>query len=301
MYKLGIAAALAAGVFTPVTHANEAPVPVTTQIDLLGVYTPGLKKHYNDEPVTAIQHRVNVANMVFEMSKVDVNVNLVGTMEAKYDEGERQISQTDALGAITPDTKGYTNKAFNKVEGKRKELGADMVTLFRNLNVNNSPDHRKKKITKGNKTYTSISTSCGRAHTLRKYEHDNAPALVKRKLYSHVYTNECKDDTLVHELGHNMGLYHAREQYSGKLPHTNGYSFPGAYGYGVEGQLATTMAYNHKFKVSKSTYTFSNPDIQCNGVPCGLKDVANAVKTLRYTAPLVAKVMTRPLPQPEVN
>ncbi|PKF78769.1 hypothetical protein CW749_14635 [Vibrio sp. vnigr-6D03] len=304
MNKVGIAAVLTAGFFTPVVYAQaeqkqptEVIEAMVTEIDLLGVYTPGLKAHYSDDPISAIQHKVNVANMIHQMSKTDVSINLVGTMEVKYDEEVQKISQEVALNNITPDTKGYTNKAFKGVEGKRAELGADMVTLFRTLDIKNSPDYTKEKITKGDKTYNSISRQCGRAHLLTKYYHDNSPKYIKRKLYSHVYTNECKDDTFVHELGHNMGLYHAREQYSGKLPHTNGKSYSGAYGYGVNGQFATTMAYGHKFGVSKRTYTFSNPDIQCNEQPCGLKGMANAVKTIRYTAPLIAKVMNKPQPQ----
>lgn len=73
----------------------------------------------------------------------------------------------------------------------------------------------------------------------------------------------CGGQVLAHELGHNMGLNHSRRQGD-----QGGARFGYALGYGVDGSFATTMAYPQAFGTNWVP-RFSNPNISCNGQPCG--------------------------------
>ncbi len=79
-----------------------------------------------------------------------------------------------------------------------------------------------------------------------------------------VVDNTCGAVTLAHELGHNMGLNHSRLQKD-----EGGGLYPYGLGYGVNGLFCTVMAYPSFFGASRLS-VFSNPNLSCMGVPCGV-------------------------------
>ncbi|EGR3965922.1 TPA: proprotein convertase P-domain-containing protein [Vibrio cholerae] len=281
MKKASLALAISVGVCSPAIWA------ATTQIDVLGLYTPDTVKGFKQlkqDHVAQIQHSVNVANKVLKESGLDIKVNLAATKEVQYDtQPGLKKSQSEVLDAATPSN--WLDPAFADVEAYRQQVGADMVAIFRYLDVNNSPDY--ERLSNG-----GYSISCGFAWLVApsawKY-----PQNAKKSMYSHSYLNECGAETFIHELGHNFGLQHAHEQYQNKdgslyLPHLKDGTEVDAYGYGIKGQFATIMAYPHLFGVGRS-YKFSSPDLLCEGgAPCGVKDYANSVRAIGLTAPLIA-------------
>ncbi|WP_047687616.1 zinc-dependent metalloprotease family protein [Vibrio sp. ZOR0018] len=265
------------------THA--LPSSATTEIDILGVYTPGTAEWFQQDHVAQIQHRFNVGNEILRQSGLDIKVNLIGTKEVKYDtQRGLKKSQEQALDAITPGNK--QDPAFADIEQYRKQVGADMVALFRNLDIKNSPDYEDK----GNGTYM---LSCGLAWIIPAAYWNNSARYAQSRMYSHSYLNECGDDTFIHELGHNLGLNHAHEQYNGE-PHLSNGTEQDAYGYGVQGQFATTMAYGFLFGIHSRSYTFSNPSKVCKGQACGVTDYANSVRAIGLSAPHIAAIYARP-------
>jgi peptidyl-Asp metalloendopeptidase len=74
----------------------------------------------------------------------------------------------------------------------------------------------------------------------------------------------CGPMTMVHELGHNMGLDHSRRQGD-----TSGSRYRYGLGYGVDNTFATIMAYPSAFKARRFN-RFSNPEILCVNLPCGV-------------------------------
>ncbi|EGQ9967241.1 zinc-dependent metalloprotease family protein [Vibrio cholerae] len=281
MKKASLALAVSVGLCSPAIWA-------TTQIDVLGLYTPDTAKGFKQEHVAQMQHSVNVANKVLKDSGLDINVNLAATKEVQYDtQPGLKKSQSEVLYAATPSNR--LDPAFADVEAYRQQVGADMVAIFRYLDINNSPDY--ERLSNG-----GYSISCGLAWIVApsawKY-----PQNAKKSMYSHSYLNECGAETFIHELGHNFGLQHAHEQYQNKdgslyLPHLKDGTEVDAYGYGIKGQFATIMAYPHLFGVGRS-YKFSSPDLLCEGgAPCGVKDYANSVRAIGLTAPHIAQVYT---------
>ncbi|PKF79948.1 endo-1,4-beta-xylanase [Vibrio sp. vnigr-6D03] len=271
MKKTLLAAIVASSFVAPLTHA-------TTNIDVLGVYTTETAQ--KTDHITAIQHRFNVGNKILKDSKLDIKVNLAGLKEYNFDsEPGRKQDQGVALEAITP---GYKQSAlFRDIEQVRKDEGADMVAMFRYLDLDNSPDYER--------TANGYSISCGVAWVIPAFQWNGNQSWAKSRMYSHTYINECGGDTFIHELGHNFGINHAREQYNG-LPHLQNGTEKDAYGYGVNGQFATTMAYGYLFGIRGRSYNFSNPEVECKGQPCGRKGVANAARAIGLTAPKIANI-----------
>ncbi len=140
-----------------------------------------------------------------------------------------------------------------EIKELRENYGADQVLIYR--------------------LYRKEEKSCGIAYVNSQYQSDYA--------FAHVAIN-CSSYHTSHELGHSMGLYHSE-----KLDPNAGY----ARGYGVEGSFATIMAYSENYHAEK-VYKFSNPDIDCKGVSCGIAEgeehEANAFKALLISAPIIA-------------
>ena len=98
--------------------------------------------------------------------------------------------------------------------------------------------------------------------------------------YAHV-TIDCGGSTTAHEVGHNMGLWH-----SAKQDPDAGY----ARGHGVDNEFVTVMAYGSAYNAT-SINKFSDPDLDCNGMPCGIEKgqegEADAVRAILLSAPKI--------------
>ena len=76
---------------------------------------------------------------------------------------------------------------------------------------------------------------------------------------------QCGYLTLIHELGHNMGLAHSRRQ-----GNDSGARYRYGIGYGVDNSFSTVMAYPQSFGTRNRLNRFSDPNRDCQGVRCGV-------------------------------
>lgn len=247
-------------VSTLISSGNVAAVTV----DLMVLHTPGVATLYNGDADTRAQHLVNVANQVYLNSGLDITLRLVHSQQVDYpDLGKDDIALSDL-------THG-SHQAFNEISGLRSQYGADMVVLLR-------PEDPAYQGRCGLGWVGGTNTT-GRAEGNMSNDKNN--------MFSHVVVQGCPDTTLVHELGHNMGLSHSWLQ-----DNTGGGTFSYALGHGEPGLFSTIMGNPGLFGVSNSEYVFSSPALQCKGRPCGVPigqpNEADAVSALKVTVPQIA-------------
>ena len=268
--------------------AAAAPVQAAaagTTIDLLLGYTPGFASMLGgaSQAQTRLNHIVAVGNQAFVNSQVGVNLRLVGTMQVNYADTGSNKSALEQLTGNTGSSTVPVPAALQPLRNARDTLGADLVSLVRRFR---DADHDgcgiawmigggQTAIVPGHQAfgYSAISDSNGMQAP------DNG--------------HYCRDETLVHELGHNMGSQHDQEAARG----TDGLLDPDDYGrypysFGLKtsstnGNFYTVMSYGDAGQTAWRV--FSNPQITyCGGRACGIANQADNARSLRLTTPLIA-------------
>ncbi|MEP9412142.1 MAG: Ig-like domain-containing protein [Candidatus Brocadia sp.] len=210
-----------------------------TFFDVFVLYTKGFAEAYpGDELYAQISYLMGVANTCYSNSVVNLTARVVGLREVDYTDGGMLA---DALNDLTSG-KGV----FFDVPTLRNQSGADLVTLLR--------------------VFTETNDVCGLAWQMTSLSNS-----FERYAYSVVQVGRisfvggfkfCTDQTLAHEMGHNMGCAH--EDGSGAVfNYSRGHVFP---------PYMSVMAITGRTRVSH----FSNPDVSYEGLITGTNDANNA-------------------------
>lgn len=268
-------------------------------VDLLVGYTEGFAANLggDSQALTRIAHLVDLANQAYSASGVDGRLRVVRAIKVNYPDATSNrtalyeltgVQCTAGTGSSLPDqslncTRVGSPAALQPLAQARDTFGADVVTLLRRFE---SPE----------------SQSCGLGWLLGAGQREitNADAAYAMSVISDTSSEgTCRDDTLAHEIGHNMGLQHNREAAQG-TDDTNGDGnlldpeeygrFPYSFGYSTgtgSGNFYTVMSVRRTGQVGY--LVFSNPSITtCGGLPCGVADQADNARALRLTMPIIA-------------
>jgi len=213
---------------------SAASVPGPSTVDLLIVYSAGVTTLYNGDPTARFDHLISVSNQALSDSNVSMSLRIASAQELNIDES-KTIDQwlNDAQDAIG---------VYSDLEQRRVAASADLVVMLRQFD-------------KGD--------TCG----LAGLGGNGTEGLMSRTIFisaNFIDFDACGDLTMIHEVGHNIGLGHSfRQNDTG--------TFTWARGHGIDGDFATLMAYGTSFANAPELPLFSNPNVSlCNSSPCGI-------------------------------
>lgn len=256
------------------TSTNTTPAATETPVvDLMVVYTTvGQTADYAKQRITLL---VTASNQAYVDSGINMKLRLVYAEPTAYVENN---DNSQALSDLAND-----RGAFAGISQKRVQYGADLVFLFRPL-------------------YAKTAGSCGTTYV----EFAQSSSANKWMAYGTISDGNSKDalktyycgiNTFTHEIGHSLGLVHDREfsDFTGVFKY--------AYAWGVQGSFATIMSYKQP-----ALMYFSSPALatKCAGQPCGYPETdtvrsSDQVKSVNYTAPIVANFMATMVTAPVIK
>ena len=204
---------LGASVTVPALGADRQkalPMPQVT-VDLMIVYNAAFVTRYGTGVASRINNLIAQMNDAYLRSEVAITVRLVRSEQTMY---TNSSLNSDALAAISG-ASGAPSPEFSSIAATRNSVGADLVMLLR-------PFDDAAHVTCGvayigGYNQTSLLSAYG--YAVASDGNDLGGGL-----------NYCPDQTVPHELGHNMGLMHDRAHSSGSntgaTPYGFGYIIP---------------------------------------------------------------------------
>ncbi len=243
--------------------AGLPPQPINSgdppEISVLVAYTPAAKLYAGGEAdmIAAIDAAIAETQASFDNSEIDATVVLALAHETDYIEGQ----MTQDLNRMLNPVNGY----MDELHELRAQHEADLVALI------------------------SMSTGyCGLAKCVAIPSLDFAP-----NAFSVTRATCLGNFTFTHELGHNMGCHHDRDNACCPGSGSGCGSYDFSYGHRFTGNddvlYRTVMAYSPGQRILH----FSNPDVMHEGVPTGVPEgdprSADNAKTINLNADIVSQ------------
>jgi hypothetical protein len=274
------------------TATTMAGAEATTTVDVLLGYTNGFATRLGgqSQAVTRLTFLVDVTNQAYINSQIAARVRLVRTQQVTYPDATNNETALYELTGCIEEPDGDLDCDFSRVPASLQPLlaaqnqyGADLVSLVR---VFNDPENDG----------CGIAWLLGAEQTpIEQFGPDSGLSVISDSSGNLFPDNGyiCRDETLAHELGHNMGSTHDRETAEGDDgvldPEDYGrypYSFGHKTGAG-QGNFYTVMAYGDSGQTKYRV--FSNPAITyCGGFACGVTNTVDNARSLRQTIPIIA-------------
>jgi peptidyl-Asp metalloendopeptidase len=277
---------------SPSTSTANATTSSATVVDILVGYTPGFATAQGgaSAAVTRINFLIEVGNEGFSKSQVDARLRLVHAMQVNYPDATDNGDTLEKMTGYSTASRSKTtpDPAFNALRAARETYGADLVTLIRKFNDPENDGCGIAWLIGGGQT----PISQGYEYFGYSVVSDGQDQGTDGKTYF------CRDETMVHEFGHNMGSAHDRESAKGDdgtLDADDYGRYPYSFGYRTgpgSGDFYTIMAYREQREsgAQQTAYrVFSNPRITiCGGFPCGVENQADNARSLGQTIPIIA-------------
>lgn len=243
-------------------------------VDLMVVYTTQhVSANFTKQ---RIAYLVTASNQAYSDSGIKFRLRLVHTKPTTY-------SDTTHSGTALNSLASNVNE-FAGVNAARITYGADLVMLFR-------PLYAQAQQVCGVSYLGMANGQAARANIGYSVVSDGS-SLDQYKSYY------CGINTFAHELGHNFGLVHERENTKGVRG-----AYPYSYAWGIQGKFGTIMGYKKPMVMY-----FSTPlKFKCAGLVCGYAETdtqnrsSDQVKSINLTAPVVVNFMPTMTTVPVLN
>jgi peptidyl-Asp metalloendopeptidase len=248
-------------------------------------FTNGLVTKYGSASAanTRLANLMAITNQAYVNSSITPRVRLVRTVQVSYTDTNSNETALEAVTGFTCTSTGCTAQTVPTelvpLRTARDEYGGDLVSLVRPFQA---PQHQ----------------GCGIAWLLGGggFAIDNTDAPFGYSIVSDGSDVDegdgrnyfCREETLAHELGHNMGQQHNIED-AGSPPDTGTHSYSYGYREGTTTGFYTVMAYRLGNSSQFSINYFGNPSVNYadTGRPTGTAAADNA-RSLNLSMPLVA-------------
>lgn len=223
-----------------------------TVVDVMVVYTPKARANASGQSgiEAKIANAVAKANQAYINSAIDMQINLVHMAEVSY-------TESGSMSTSLQDVTGNNDGKMDDVHTLRNQYGADQVVLI-----------------------TADTSACGIGYLMSNPSSSFAPYA-----FSVVHDDSkyacLSNHTLAHELGHNQGDHHDRDNANSA----------GAYEYSYGYRLCETGGFRTVMSYSCAGGTrigyFSNPNVIYNGEYTGTGSEDNA-RSMTNTKAIVA-------------
>lgn len=259
----------------------------TGTIDLLLGYSSGFANGLGgqSQAVTRLNYLVEVANQAYANSLINTRLRLVHSMQVNYPDN---TDNSDTLSKLTGTRNVPVDPAFNALRAARDQYGADLVSFVRKYErTAQSGCGIAWLIGGGQQSFTANNAGSGYSVVGDGRQQEGS------------VTYFCRDESLAHELGHNMGAQHDRATASSEGTLAYGAH---AYSFGIKtdaagGNFYDIMAYGDSGQTGYRL--FSNPRVStCGGRACGIENEADTARTMNQTMPIVATFRATVVPPP---
>ena len=268
-----------------------------TTVDLVIGYTQGFAADHggNSGAVTRLNFMVDVTNAAYVNSGIPATTRLVAAIPVTYTDTTGNDTTLEKLSGYdsSSNTKTTPDAAFNALRAAREQYGADLVSLVRSFNEPENGGCGIAWLIGGGQSGVATSDSYFGYSVVS----DGTDAGSDGKTYF------CLDETLAHELGHNMGAAHdvATAQGDDGVLQADEYgAYPYSFGFksstpvtrdssagGGQAGFYTVMAYGDTGQ--RIFRIFSDPrSTFCDGHACGTTTQADNARTLTQTIPTIA-------------
>jgi hypothetical protein len=275
------------------TASEQALAGPADTVDVVLGFTNGLVTKYGSvaNANSRLANLIAITNQAYQNSLVNPRVRLVRTVQVSYTDTNDNETALEALTGFTCTTTGCTAQTVPAelvpLRTARDQYGGDLVSLVRPFQA---PQHQ----------------GCGIAWLLGGggFTIDNTDAPFGYSIVSDGTdvdegdgrTYFCREETLAHELGHNMGQQHNIED-AGSPPDSGSHSYSYGYREATTTGFYTVMAYRLANSSQFSINYFGNPGVNYldTGRPTGTAAADNA-RSLRLTMPLVVQFRASVVP-----
>ncbi len=265
------------------TGSNKASAANT--VDVVLGYTNGFVTKYGSaaNANTRLTNLIAITNQAYQNSSITPRVRLVRTVQVSYTDTNSNETALEAVTGFNCTTSSCTPQTIPTelvpLRTAREEYGGDIVSLVRPFQA---PQHQGCGIAwlLGGGGFTIDSSDAPFGYSIASDGTDVDEGDGR--------TYFCREETLAHELGHNMGQQHNVED-AGMPPETG--TNPYSYGYreATTTGFYTVMAYRLGNSSQFSINYFGNPLVNYldTGRPTGTATADNA-RSLNLAMPLVA-------------
>lgn len=268
--------------------ANISPMasPANT-IDVVIGFTDGYADQIGSSSAAAtrLNNLVVVANQALSNSLLSLRFRLVRVVEVDYPDA---TDNTTALEELTGFRSGEGSitvpAALRPLREARDEYGGDLVSLVRAFRTPENNGCGIAWLLGSNQTQiTTDDAPYGYSVVSDGFDEDESDDL----------TYFCRDESLAHEMGHNLGQAHSEEDSDG-VPGTHAYSY--GYRQASETGFFTVMAYPLEDSDQVGIRYFANPGVNFNGDPTGVANQSDNARSMRLTTPIIVDFRATEVP-----